>query len=176
MIKFLKTMMLGACLSLTAISANAALLDFGELDSGGLGVSSVSFANVTINSFGDSLFLVSPGRFNTSGLGGFCALGNGFNCEASAELICNQAVANLTFDTSGCQGGDNVLVEIFDIGGALLSSIDVAENFNVDFTPIQRQIRSHGRFRCGAPSCRRLSWIQRLCQRLLLLCWLRTLG
>lgn len=114
-------------LLLAAPSASADTLDFSTFALGAQGNPVMVLSNATITSFGSDIYVGAAGLDHE-----ICALNFG-NCEADMKIAFNSSVSNLSFVTSGAQGGDFINVSAYN-GLTLLGSVGHSSNGLVDLT------------------------------------------
>ncbi len=125
-----------ALVGLISAPATAATLNFTEVGASGIvPLTVINLSNATLTSFGDDMFIGSPGSFGeANGLGIVCASPVGSaNCEEDLQIDFNTAVSGLTFSGFGASSGDSVTVSAY-LGAALLGSLVVTTNAAVDFS------------------------------------------
>lgn len=111
-----------------ALPASAATLSVGSLPSGFYGSTTVVLPEATLVSGGDNFYF--GGASNVPG--SFCAT-SGYSCQADLTLTFASAVANLSFNVSGADAGDNVLLSIFN-GASLLGQLTFTFDTVVDLS------------------------------------------
>jgi hypothetical protein len=135
---YMKIKMALALLSLTLpISSQAGVLDFTELTDGGQGTNSITLSNASISTTGADVFIASAGSYTpTVGpKGGFCGLTSlgGVDCSTDATITFNDAISNLSFQSTAFDAGDTALASIFN-GATLLQSIAITSATIIEFS------------------------------------------
>lgn len=122
---------------LLPISSQAGVLNFTELDSSYQGTNSVVLSNASISTTGPDLFIASPDTYlpTVGPNGGFCGLTSmgGLNCATDATITFNNAISDLSFQSTASDSGDSALASVFS-GTTLLHSISVMSATQIDFS------------------------------------------
>ncbi|NRA29078.1 MAG: hypothetical protein HRU11_02365 [Parvularculaceae bacterium] len=113
--------------------AQAASLDFRELDAGFVGSKDAVLSNAQLKGGGDADDLLIFHRTGDSS--GFCFVKVTF-CNAGGEIFFNEAVHDLSFRVSNWRSGDRARVTAFDDVGTELIELDLTANETVDLTSL----------------------------------------
>lgn len=132
-LKHFHKLFLGLVFSLgMPLMCQADILNFDETAFGGFqGATSLSLSNADIFSLGDDLFVYQSGDFGIPD-SGFCATEFG-SCEADAEIVFSNQIADLTFYSLGFNSGDFAVATIYN-GVTPLASATIDADMTVDFS------------------------------------------
>lgn len=121
-------------LALAASNASAATLDFSDFFNGDQGTTTLVLPEATLNSFSGNFYIGAAAIASEP-----CALNStNLNCEGDFEILFNETVNNLSFETINGGLGDQVDIYVYGSGGFMgsvqqLSSglVDLSSFINV---------------------------------------------